>query len=192
MLPLLQSTLAVASLLTPLPAPSAPIKQAATLLRWQFTLAREGRRPCVLDRDVEVKVAPGKGRGLYAKRDLEAFTLIGRYRGVLLTPQEFDESETSGFYAMCLANGDVIDGEEEALSNFCRFINHSKGLRSNCQATDVWESSEFLFGISCNAVSLETVRDVKAGEELLFDYGPEYWDKIVPRYNPKRLLIDYF
>ena len=33
----------------------------------------------------------------------------------------------------------------------------------------------------------------REGEELLFDYGVEYWDEQgIPRFSPKRLVIDYF
>ena len=94
---------------------------------------------------------------------------------------------------MNLANGDVVDGEAEESSSFVRFINHSKGPKVNCQATDAWEESSFVFGISCNAVYLETIRDVAQGEELLFDYGDQYWDdQGLHRYSPKRIRIDYF
>ena len=128
---------------------------------------------------------------MYAKRDLEAGTLIGKYAGELLTLEEHENSKSSGLYAMCLATGDVLDGEEEARSNFLRFINHSKA-KANCEAEDAFYENEFLFGISCNAVSIATKRDIAAGEELLFDYGTSYWDELVPRFTPKRIAIDYF
>ena len=174
-------------------SPRHPIKQAATIFRWSLSLALEGRSECVLGRDVEVRIAGPKGRGLYAKRDLEAGTLIGRYKGVLFTDEEFQNSSSTGFYAMNLANGDVVDGEAEESSSFVRFINHSKGPKLNCQALDAWEESSLLFGVSCNAVYLETIRDVVQGEELLFDYGDQYWDdQGLPWYSPKRIIIDYF
>ena len=62
-----------------------------------------------------------------------------------------------------MANGDIIDGENERRSNFGRFINHSV-RRANCQACDAWPS-----GTQMAAVYLETTRTIKAGDELLFD-----------------------
>ncbi len=39
---------------------------------------------------------------------------------------------------------------------------------------------------------LETIRDIKPGEELLISYGDEYWDALVGRFNIiERLKIDY-
>ena len=64
---------------------------------------------------------------------------------------------------MEMANGDIIDGENERRSNFGRFINHSV-RRANCQACDAWPS-----GTQMAAVYLETTRTIKAGDELLFD-----------------------
>ena len=46
---------------------------AALLSRvaWSFKCAREGRRPLVLGRDVELRETRGKGTGVYALRDLK-------------------------------------------------------------------------------------------------------------------------
>jgi len=97
---------------------------------------------------------------------------------------EFDASPSTGLYAM-RTNGVVIDGEDPDRSNYCRFINHSV-RRANCQATEAWEDDSPLA-----AVYLETLRDIAAGEELLFDYGEEYWDAQLPRFSPQRLVVDY-
>ena len=99
----------------------------------------------------------------------------------------FEASKSNGFYAMQLANGDVIDGADERGSSFVRFINHSV-RRANCEAHDAWEEDDPLA-----AVYLEAKSTIREGEELLFDYGVEYWDEQgIPRVSPKRLVIDYF
>ena len=38
---------------------------------------------------------------------------------------------------------------------------------------------------------LETLREIKPGEELLISYGDEYWDARAPRFSPARLRIDW-
>ena len=65
--------------------------------------------------------------------------------------------------AMEMANGDIIDGEDEKRSSFPRYVNHSV-RRANCVACDAWESSSPMA-----AVYLETSREIKPDEELLFD-----------------------
>lgn len=67
-----------------------------------------------------------------------------------------------------------------------RYVNHSK-RRANCVAQDAFDEDAEL-----GAVFLETSRDVSRGEELLFNYGDEYWDNRMPRFSPTRLKIDYF
>ena len=39
---------------------------------------------------------------------------------------------------------------------------------------------------------VRTTREVAAGEELLLDYGSDYWDRCGLAYpNPRRLAIDF-
>ena len=160
--------------------------QAISGILWQTKLLREGIRPLRLGVDIEVRGSDRKGRGLYALRSIEAGTLVGRYEGPVMSASAYlaDES-SSGMYAMEMANGDVIDGEDEKRSSFVRFINHSK-RKANCQSQDVFDEDD-PFG----AVYIETIRDIECDEELLFDYGADYWDLQVPRLSPQRLIIDY-
>ena len=57
--------------------------------------------------------------------------------------------------------------------------------RANCEARDAWEEDDPLA-----AVYLETVREIREGDELLFNYGDDYWDEQeIPLF--KRFVIDY-
>ena len=68
----------------------------------------EGRRPLRIG--VDVAVLPNdKGQGLYALRDIEAGTLLERYRGILMEEDEYQASSSTGHYAMGLANGKIVD-----------------------------------------------------------------------------------
>merc|ERR1719217_392749 len=124
--------------------------------------------PLVLGRDVEVRESPGKGKGVFALRDLPEGCLLSRYEGVVITQSEYDrrveEEHTSGDYALELTTGWIVDGEDPARSNWVRFINHNV-RKQNCFAQEV-----------TGAVTLETLRAVAEGEELFFDYGEEYWE----------------
>ena len=75
--------------------------------------------PLQLGRDVEVRTSPGKGRGVFAVRDLPAGRLLSRYTGKIYSEKEFDRllesGATSGDYALQLADGWygcwIVDGE---------------------------------------------------------------------------------
>ena len=163
-----------------------PLKQAAMTLRWQAQLVRSGRRPCKLGTDVEIR-ENNKGRGLYALRDLESGTLVERYTGKLMSADMFDKSDSIGDYAMEMANGDVIDAADERGSSYVRFVNHSV-RRANCEAIDLYREDSWLA-----TVYLETIKPISAGDELLFDYGKDYWDNLgFFRLAPQRIVIDYF
>lgn len=160
------------------------LKSAATTLFYQSQIAREGRSPCRLGRDVEIQ-KNSMGSGLYALRDLPEGTLIGRYTGKTLTKEEFESAPTEGNYAMELANGDVVDGENPATSSFVRYINHSV-RKSNCQSTDV-EGGETGAWAGLAAVHIETFKDIEAGSECGARFESEFWWYFVGLPNTQRL-----
>lgn len=133
--------------------------------------------------------------------------MIGRYEGELLTEEAYQEGPSSGAYAMGLSNGKVIDGENPQRSNFLRYMNHSK-RKANCASVDealgplaavVIETNRPISEV-CAASTLnerhlaDHTNDPLAtqGEEMLFDYGNEYWDARFPRFSPTRVRVDYF
>ena len=116
-----------------------PAPQLATDVAWQRQCVEKGWRP--LREGVDVSVLPNdKGQGLYALRDLDAGELIARYEGELLENADYQSGASSGAYAMGLANGKVVDGEDPRRSNFVRYINHSV-LRANCKAEDAFDET---------------------------------------------------
>ena len=119
----------------------------------------------LLGRDVAIRSSGRRGRGLYALRDLEEGELIGRYRGQILSDDEYQSSSSTGVYAMQLPNGRVIDGEDEGRSSFLRYMNHSKRL-ANCVACE-----ETFFSGMLASVHIETTQPVSKGDELLFEFA---------------------
>lgn len=137
-----------------------------------------------LGKDVELRDSPGKGKGVFALRDIPSGSLLTRYTGAVLSDDEYDarlnSGATSGDYALQLTEGWIVDGENPQRSNWVRYLNHNL-RRQNCDGYEV-----------PGAVVIVTRRDVKEGEELFFDYGPEYWaSRVGRRFMPKRLIIDY-
>ena len=147
-------------------APVGLLKLAMTEILWKTHVAnyveQSNSKVCRLGVDVEVR-SNSMGRGLYALRDIQPGELIGRYTGEVFSFDEFEKGPSDGFYAMRLANGDVIDGGDESRSSFVRFINHSV-RKTNADSVDVnWPSEEEAL---LSAVYIETNRFVKAGSEL--------------------------
>jgi len=96
------------------------------------------------------------GKGLFAKTAIPKGACILEYVGKNLTKVE-QETKT-GRYLFETGKGLMIDG------NIARFVNHS--CAPNCEA-DGPEGRVFIL----------TTKNIKAGEELTYDYGEEYFDE---------------
>jgi len=100
------------------------------------------------------------GRGLIALEAIPEGACIIEYKGrpVSKAEQEADK----GKYLFWNTDTTMINGN--IAGNTARFINHA--CESNCEA-DLSRGRIFIFAI----------RDIAAGEELTYDYGPEYFEK---------------
>lgn len=84
------------------------------------------------------------------------------YVGTILNDKEADKK--GGKYLFEVKKDLTIDGT--ARSNRARYINHS--CRPNCEAE-----------IKKDRVFISTCRRVKAGEELSYNYGKEYFNEFL-------------
>lgn len=94
--------------------------------------------------------------GCYTTAPIENGTFVVEYTGDLLTIEEADEkyAEAEKTYLFGLQDGKhVIDGK-----NIAAFINHS--CEPNCEADEI-----------DGHVWIIALRDIKAGEELTYDYN---------------------
>ncbi len=98
------------------------------------------------------------GRGLFAAQDIPKGVRIIEYIGRPVSPEE--QRRDSGKYLFWASETEMIDGNIK--ENTARFINHS--CRPNCVA-----------GGPDGRVYIESRRRIKAGEELTYDYGIEYF-----------------
>lgn len=100
------------------------------------------------------------GRGLFAGENIPKGACIVEYIGRPIG--EAEASRSNGKYLFEVARGRTIDGNIPA--NLARHINHS--CAPNCEA----------IGPSGRVFIFSTER-VAAGEELVYDYGKEYFDR---------------
>jgi len=99
------------------------------------------------------------GLGLFALEPIPADKKIIEYIGPVLTNEESDEK--GGKYLMRIDEKYVIDGSPR--SNTARYINHS--CRPNAKA--------YTSGVR---VWIWSRKAIKAGEEITYHYGKEYFN----------------
>lgn len=102
----------------------------------------------------EVKETPKKGRGVFAKKDIPAGTVIGDYTGKLIRDIDFNES-SYGTYDMYFTNDISILADKNTVG--VHLINHS--CSSNC---DTFPYQDHALYFAC--------RHIFPGEELTIQY----------------------
>ena len=173
-----------------LPGRVEPVRFLFDML-YNFQLELLDQRECEVGVDIEVRQAGKKGLGVFALRTLEAGELTGRYSAPVLSMDDSmratEAGTTSDMYSFSLDGLDwVLDAEDATRSNWLRYLNHSR-RRDNCVPIPA-----NVLGFNY-AVLFQVSRQIPAGDELLFDYGPGYWDRLYPnRLDPRRVIIDYF
>lgn len=117
--------------------------------------------------DVSVIKTEKKGFGLRANVDIAANTFLYEYVGEVIDEGKFrqrmvkyDQEGIKHFYFMSLGKNEFIDATKKG--GLARFCNHS--CNPNC-FIDKWVVGEKL------RMGIFSKRDVKAGEELVFDYN---------------------
>ena len=152
---------------------------------------------------VRIGPAAGKGLGAFANYALFPYYEIGRYEGIVLrgedelharygknrgeVPDEHLEWHrewkvecerrgvgTSGAYVVaagtCPMTGKkvFVDAEDEETASWCRYLNHSQKRPNLSMGTMVRPDGK-------PVVRFVVEREIKPGDELLFNYGENYW-----------------
>ncbi len=103
-----------------------------------------------------------RGLGLFARKPIPRGKLVIEYTGRLLPAEE--AYRKGGRYLFEVNSKWIIDGAGR--ENLSRYINHS--CRPNCEPRTR--------GMK---VLIYARRNIKAGEELSYDYGKEYFDDLI-------------
>jgi len=122
------------------------------------------RRPFRLGRSLT-------GLGLFATRPIRKRSRIAEYKGRLLTTKQAEKLEQRGNRYLYEINSRwTIDGSPR--SNISRYFNHS--CNPNAETYDVR-----------HRVFIRTLRNIKPGEEIVYDYGIDYLKNVIGRSNCK-------
>lgn len=110
----------------------------------------------------EVRASAIHGMGMFAKTDIPAESRILEYVGERVDKKESERRRKAGNFFVFIVTDDFdIDGLVDW--NPARFINHSCGPNSEAR-----EEEEQIW--------IYALRDIKAGEELSFNYGYDLQD----------------
>ena len=116
---------------------------------------------------IRVQRSSVHGNGVFATRDLPAGTELIEYTGRLITlkaaDEQYDEMYVGHTFLFTLNDDWIIDANVGG--NDARWFNHS------CVPNCIPYLYEDLTDRSKDRVFIETLRDVRAGEELSYDYG---------------------
>src|SRR3989441_3902013 len=111
---------------------------------------------------VEVRHSSVHGHGVFAARELLPGTLVGVYAGRRYAAHEACARWDDGLtYLFGLSDGTLIDGAQGG--NATRHLNHA--CEPNCEAVEEYADNGQL------TVRIETIKAIRAGEELFLDYA---------------------
>jgi uncharacterized protein len=111
------------------------------------------------------------GLGIFATRPIRKRSRIAEYKGRKLTTKEANKIEARGnLYLYEINSRWTIDGTPR--SNIARYFNHS--CNPNAEVYDVR-----------HRVFIRTLRNIKPGEEITYDYGIDYLKNVIGRSNCK-------
>ena len=110
------------------------------------------------------------GLGLFATKPIKKGTKIIRYFGPLLDSRKKEDEEVDNKYLFEINSRWTIDGSPR--SNVARYFNHS--CNPNSETYDVG-----------HRVFVRTLRAIKPGEEIVYDYGIDYLKNVIGRSNCK-------
>jgi hypothetical protein len=109
------------------------------------------------------------GLGLFATEDIRKGTYIAEYIGPLMTNKECDETPENKYWFEINSRW-TINGATR--KNIARYFNHS--CRPNADPM-----------IRDRRVRIKTIKNIKAGDEITYDYGKDYHDAYIKPHGCK-------
>mgnify|MGYP001355939401 CR=1 FL=1 len=112
---------------------------------------------------IEVRDSPLHGLGVFACHDIPKGSVIERCFYLVIDDDDLHEVNRLNDY---LFTSPDVKGDYLCLMGFGMIYNH--GVKPNAEWQIADDDNRFVEFVSLN--------DIQAGEEILHDYGQEYWD----------------
>ena len=149
---------------------------------------------------LRLEAIPGKGLGVITNVKIPAGTVVGDYKGEVMTEEEKDRRYLESFahlrqpedeewtksrvergqtitgtylYGIDVPNKKTqifVDAEDEYHSLWTRFLNHASPPANNVNPKSLAAGMD-----GKPRVWFVSIRDIEVGEEICFDYGDDYW-----------------
>ena len=137
------------------------------------TCTSGGGSTCTDDADVRASGIPGAGLGAFARRAFARGDAVGRYRCAARPLASGRPAASDSLYSVALNATHACDAEAIPLRNPMRYVNSVAAL-DTCGRLNVEIRIEKT-DADANAVTYVATRALEAGEELIADYGEEYF-----------------
>ena len=127
----------------------------------------------------EVRRSKIHGSGVFAAKNIKKDEFIIEYKGLLRSHQEVDaaydgENETGHTFLFTLNEDFVVDANIKG--NEARWINHSCDPNCDSEHVDAVDGDK-----SKDRIEIKALRDIKAGEELSYNYGIRLGERHTPK-----------
>ncbi|MFZ9935093.1 MAG: SET domain-containing protein [Arenimonas sp.] len=127
----------------------------------------------------EVRRSKIHGSGVFAAKNIKKGEFIIEYKGLLRSHQEVDaaydgEDETGHTFLFTLNEDFVVDANIKG--NEARWINHSCDPNCDSEHVDAVDGDK-----SKDRIEIKALRDIKAGEELSYNYGIRLGERHTPK-----------
>ena len=113
---------------------------------------------------------PSCSLGLYATKDFQKHEILIKYVGVSRWTLPRNTAYIVELVCPPLHKKKYIDSQIPSLSNAARFANDANGLRKHPTLTNNCQFYEYN-----HEAFIRATRLIKAGDEVLVDYGEHYW-----------------
>lgn len=126
------------------------------------------------DKYIEIKTSsiPNAGLGLFTTIDIHKDAYIVEYTGIISSWDDADHQNGDNLYLFYITEDHVIDGSK---SKDCkaRYANDARGLT---RVEKLRNNSTFIE--DDKRIFIQATRNIRAGSEILVNYGPDYWKTI--------------
>lgn len=124
---------------------------------------------------------PDSGKGLFTKVPITKGTRIVEYKGKLQKWKDVKHLDGINGYLMYITRNAVIDALP-AKHTLGRYANDAKGLS---KVQGLLNNAEYVS--EGNRCYIEATRAIKRREEILVDYGKEYW-QLIKKLKRKKVI----